>query len=220
MASKVLLASFMLLFSVAIVGAIPKYGMRSENQNDVNCTDVTYQFFQGNVCRPFPDILNHKYLTKIYPNATEDFYRNVSQQLTAFCASQCKSILVAFLKCQNETDSITGLDDGTCGKINQQFCYVHHLRGTTAGTIVAFDTLRSICPYNSNTGINYCLEGTCQENVTQYADYMDCCTGPILGHFFNLTSCDITDITPCSSGTVALSSSVFIMVAMVIIQIY
>ena len=93
MASKVLVVSVVLLFSIAVVGAIPKYELRSQNQDDVNCTDVNYQFIYGNVCRTYPDILNSDYLLKCYPNANEDFYRNVSQRLTAFCASQCKRIL-------------------------------------------------------------------------------------------------------------------------------
>ena len=143
MASKVFVVSVMLLFSIAIV--------RSENQDDVNCTDVNNQFNHGNVCTLYQDIIKHDYLIKHYPDATEDFYRNVSQQLTVFCASQCKPILEAFFKCQNETNGIIGLNYGTCGKINQEFCYVHHLRGTTAGTIVSFNKFRRICPYNINT---------------------------------------------------------------------
>ena len=261
MAFKVFVVSVMLLFSIAVV--------RSENQDHVNCTDVDNQF-NSRFCRIYLEIINYDYLIKRYPNATEDFFRNVSQQLTLFCANQCKPILEAFFKCQNETDRIIGLNYGTCGKINQEFCYVHHLRGTTAGTIVSFNNFRRICPYNININRQYCVEGTCQGNVTQWANYMGCCTGPILGYTFNLTSCGITDTTPCfsttprpsttpspsvattpststtpspsvattlspsssvattpspsttpsSSGTVAISSSVFIMIAIAIIQMY
>ena len=105
-----------------------------------------------------------------------------------------------------------------CGKINQEFCYVHYLRGITADTIVTYSTLRRICPENSNT--HYCTEGACQRNMTQFANYMGCCTGPLFGSGFNFTSCGITDTTPCPSGTVAISSSVFIMITMTIMQIY
>ena len=192
MAFKVFVVSVMLLFSIAVV--------RSENQDHVNCTDVDNQF-NSRFCRIYLEIINYDYLIKRYPNATEDFFRNVSQQLTLFCANRCKPILEAFFKCQNETDRIIGLNYGTCGKINQEFCYVHYLRGTTAGTIVTLDTLWRICPYNRNADIRYCVEGTCQGNVTQWANYMGCCTGPILGYTFNLTSCGITDTTPCSSTT-------------------
>ena len=100
MASKVLAVFVVFLFSIAVVGAIPRYELRSENQDDVNCTDVNNQINSGNVCTLYQDIVNRIYLIKRYPNATEDFYRNVSQQLTDFCASQCKRLLIAFYNCQ------------------------------------------------------------------------------------------------------------------------
>ena len=114
----------------------------------------------------------------------------------------------------------TAINNGTCGKINQEFCYVHHLRGTTAGIIVTYNTLLNICPLYTNTDINYCVEGACQRNVTQWANYMGCCASPLLHPSFNLTSCGIDNTTVCSSGTVAISSSVFIMIAIAIIQMY
>ena len=79
MASKVIVVSVILLFSIAVVGAIPKLGLRSENQDDVNCTDITNRINSGNFCRLYPDIINGTYLDKWYPDATEDFYRYVSQ---------------------------------------------------------------------------------------------------------------------------------------------
>ena len=98
MASKALVVSVMLLFSIAVVGAVPNYGLRSENQDDINCTESAYQFFNDNFRRSYSDILSEgNYLINHYPNATEDFYHNVSQRLTVFCASQRKRILVAFL---------------------------------------------------------------------------------------------------------------------------
>ena len=100
MASKVLVVSVVFLFSIAVVGAIPKYVLRSENQDNVNCTDVNNQVYSGNFCTLYQDIINGTYLDKRYPDATEDFYRNVSQRLTAFCASQCKRLLIAFYNCQ------------------------------------------------------------------------------------------------------------------------
>ena len=218
MTSKELVASLVLLFSIAIVGAIPKYALRSENQDNVNCTDIENN--SGNVCTLYLDIINGTYLIKRYPSATEDFYRYVSQRLTAFCASQCKRLLIALFNCQNDSDSAALYNYGTCGKINQEFCYVHHLRGTAAGTIVTLNTLWSICPFNINYDFNYCVEGVCQRNVTQWANYMGCCASSLLRPIFNLTSCSITDTTPCPSGTVAISSSVFIMIAIAIIQMY
>ena len=221
MASKVLVVSVVLLFSIAVVGAIPKYVLRSENQDDVNCTDVDYQFNHGNVCTLYQDIIKGSYLIKRYPNATEDFYHDVSQRLTAFCASQCKRIVIARANCHKNTHAVTAINYGTCGKINQEFCYVHHLRGTAADTIVTFFKLTMICPGDSaNNGRLYCVEGVCQRNVTQWANYMGCCASSLLRPIFNLTSCGITDTTPCSSGTVAISSSVFIMIAIAIIQMY
>ena len=74
MASIVLVVSVVGAIPIAVVGAIPKYELRSENQDDVNCTDVTYQFNHGNVCILYQDIINNTYLIKRYPNATEDFY--------------------------------------------------------------------------------------------------------------------------------------------------
>ena len=218
MASKVLVVSVVLLFSIAVVGAIPKYVLRSENQDDVNCTDVNNQFNHGNFCTLYQDIINGTYLLKRYPDATEDFYRYVSQKLTAFCASQCKRLIIAYFNCNNYTYAVSGVNYGTCGKINQEFCYVHHLRGTAADTIVTLDTLWNVCPFNKNG--QYCVEGVCQRNVTQWANYMGCCAGSLLRPSFNLTSCGITDTTPCSSGTVVISSSVFIMIAIAIIQMY
>ena len=218
MASKVFVVSVVL--SITVVGAIPKYELRSENQDDVNCTDVNNQVDSGSFCTLYQDIVNGNYLDKRYPDATEDFYRDVSQQLTAFCASYCKRLVIAFFNCQNYTHVASAYNYGTCGKINQEFCLVHHLRGTAAGTIVTYDTLTNICPRNSNTGLDYCVEGVCQRNVTQWVDYMGCCAGSILRPDFNLTSCGITDTTPCPSGTVVISSSVFIMIAIAIIQMY
>ena len=219
MASKVFVVSVVLLFSITVVGAIPKYAyeLRSQNKKDLNCIDAANQLSNGNFCEPYDDILYNNYLLNIYPNANEDFYRNVSQQLTAFCASQCKRIDVTLLNCNNETDFVTYVNDGICGKINQEFCLVHHLRGTTAGTILTANASLISCPENNTF---YCIEGACQRSVTQWANYMDCCASPILRPYVNLTSCGITDTTPCSSGTVTISSSVFIMIAIAIIQIY
>lgn len=76
-------------------------------------------------------------------------------------------MFLAYYKCQNDPDAISSLNDGICGKINQEFCY-----GTTAGTIITLNTLWNICPYNSITDKNHCVEGTCQGNVTQYANYL------------------------------------------------
>ena len=220
MASKVFVVSVVLLFSIAVVGAIPKYAyeLRSQNKKDLNCIDAANQLLNGNFCTPYYDILNDNYLVNIYPNANEDFYRNVSQQLTAFCASQCKRIVVTLFNCNNETDYVTYINDGICGKINQEFCLVHHLRGTTAGTILTVNASFISCPENNNT--LYCIEGACQRSVTQWANYMDCCASPLLRPFVNFTSCGIANTTVCSSGTVTISSSVFIMIAIAIIQMY
>ena len=221
MASKVLVVSVVLLFSIAVVGVIPKYGLRSQNQGDVNCTDLHYQFWHNNACRIYDNFTQDDYVVIL----AEDLYHQINQRLTDFCGSQCKNALVAFSKsCSFDNDTFT--NNFTCGKINQQYCYIHYLRGVTAGTIVTLNTLFRICPENRNmyTLKSSCTEGACQRNVTQYADYMSCCAGPLLGKYFNLTSCGITDTTstPCSSetSTVAISSSVFIMIAMTIIQMY
>ena len=76
--------------------------------------------------------------------------------------------------------------------------------------------------FSSRNIFKYCvaIEGACQHSVTQWADYMGCCASSILGFDFNVISCGITDTAPCSSGTVPISSSVFIMIAIAIIQMY
>ena len=222
MASKVLVVSVILLFSIAVVGAIPKYGLRSENQDGVNCTDAYYQVQYRNVCGLYRDFISDDYLSKVPSNVTEDLYSRINQQLTALCASRCKSALIAYYKCFYKVyNANTFINYFTCGKINQEYCYVHLLRGTTAGTIVTYETLWNNCPYyNVNSSSQYCVGGVCQRNVIQWVNYMGCCAGSVLHPSFNLTSCGITDTTPCSSGTVAISSSVFIMIAMAIIQMY
>ena len=220
MVSKVLVVSVVLLFSITVVGAIPKYELRSENQDDVNCTEAQ-RFLYCGVCDFYPNfVTSDDYLSRVYPCITEDLYREINQQLTAFCASQCKSNLVTYYKCNNYNTVVAFYNDFMCGKINQEFCYVHYLRGITAGTIINYNTLWSICPRNSNTYMRYCTEGACQRNMTQYIDYMGCCTGPLFGHGFNLPSCGIANTTVCSSGTVPISSSVFITIAIAIIQMH
>ena len=204
MASKVLVISVVLLFSIAVVGAIPKYELRSESQDDVNCTDIINRVKSHDFCPLYLDIISANYLYKHYPHATEDFYCNVSQRLTAFCASQCKRIVVAYFNCHDYTAEANFLNYGTCGKINQEFCYVHYLRGTAAGTIVTYNTLRNICLYYRN--FQYCSGGVCQRNMTQWANYMGCCARSLLRTRFYVGTCGITNTTPCPSGTVAISS--------------
>ena len=96
-------------------------------------------------CALYLDIINSTYLIKGYPDPTEAFYHYVSQRLTAFCASQCKRTIIAFFNCNNYIHAASAYNNGVCRKINQEFCYVHHLRGTTAGTIVTLDTLWNVC---------------------------------------------------------------------------
>ena len=225
MASKVLVVSVVLLFSIAVVGVIPKYGLRSENQDDVNCTDLLYQLWHHNICRLYQDFQHDDYVVIL----AEDLYQQINQRLTAFCGSQCKNVLVAYDKScsfDNDTSFGTFTNNFTCGKINQEYCYIHYLRGVTAGRIVTLNTLWYVCPENRNmyTLKSSCTKGACQRYMTQYAGYMSCCAGPLLDKYFNLTSCGITDTTstPCSSetSTVTISSSVFIMIAIAIIQMY
>ena len=152
MASKVFVVSVVLLFSVAVVGAIPKYELQSENQDDINCTDVYYQLVYRNVCGLYQDFTSDDYVSKAYSCVTEDLYCQINQQLTAFCASWCKSALVAYSKCYKMYAGITFINGFTCGKINQEFCYVHYLRGTTGGTTVTYGTLFHACPYTGMFG--------------------------------------------------------------------
>ena len=77
MASKVLVVSVMLLFSVGVVGAVPKYGLRSEKRDDVNCTDVTHQSLLWQFLQTLSRYNTQRLHDKIYPKATKDFFRNV-----------------------------------------------------------------------------------------------------------------------------------------------
>ena len=89
----------MLLFSIAVVGVTPKYGLQSKNQGDVNCTEAERSVHYCGVCRFYSDFRDDNYLSRVFPCITEDLYHEINQQHSAFCASQCKSNFVSYFKC-------------------------------------------------------------------------------------------------------------------------
>ena len=92
--------------------------------------------------------------------------------------------------------------------MNQQYCVTHFLREFTSGVIMPPPTIARNCGLDFSKYVYYCIDGSCQNNVTQFIDYMGCCGAPLLnGYHFNLTTCPISNIDPCPSGVVGFHSS-------------
>ena len=140
-------------------------------------------------------------------NVTED---QLNSALNEFCSSECKELFVAYYRCFNDTAYVVSFyNDGICGRINQEYCMVRYLHGITSGAIIPHHIISNGCPYNPHDNyLSYCIDGSCQNNVTQFVDYMECCAVPMLdGYYFNLTTCSITNTDPCPSGVVGFQSS-------------
>ena len=153
-----------------------------------------------------------------FNNNTENQLNN---SLNVYCSSECKELYVAYYNCINFTEFASFLNDGMCGRINQEYCMMRFLRGFTSGVIMSPRTFARGCG-RVNSFTSYCTDGSCQNNVTQFIDYMECCGGPILDFYFNLTTCSITNTDPCRpSGVVGFqSSSLFaVLVLAAIIQV-
>ena len=72
-----------------------------------------------------------------------------------------------------------------------------------------FDIISNSWPYNRyDNYFSYCIDGSCQNNVTQFIDYMGCCGAPMVnGYYFNLTTCHIINTDLCPSGTIGFQNS-------------
>ena len=131
-------------------------------------------------------------------NVTED---QLNSALNEFCSSECKELFVAYYRCFNDTAYVVSFyNDGICGRINQEYCMVRYLHGITSGVIIPLAIISNNCPFNYDSYFYYCIDGSCQNNVTKFIDYMECCAVPLLDGFLNSTTCDITNTDPCPSG--------------------
>ena len=139
-------------------------------------------------------------------NVTKD---QLNSALNEFCFSECKELFVAYYRCFNDTAYLVSFfNDGICGRINQEYCMVRYLHGITSGAIIPLAIISIGCPINYDNYFSYCIDGSCQNNVTQFVDYMECCAVPLLdGYYFNLTTCSITNTDPCPSGVVGFQRS-------------
>ena len=151
------------------------------------------------------------------------FEDKLKSAVNTFCSSKCKDVFVAYYSCFNDTAYFFSFyNDGICGRINQQYCMVCYLHGITSGVKIPPLTIAHVCGYDFNNYFYYyCIDGSCQNNVTRFIDYMECCGAPLLDGFFNLTICHITNTDPCPSGVVGFkSSSLFaVLVLAAIIQV-
>ena len=140
-------------------------------------------------------------------NVTED---QLNSALNMYCSSECKNLFVAYYSCFNDTAYLVSFyNNGICGRINQEYCVVRYLRGITSGAIIPLHIISNGCPYNPyDNYFSYCIDGSCQNNVTQFVDYMECCAVPLLDvYHFNLTTCHVTNTDPCPSGVIGFKSS-------------
>ena len=99
---------------------------------------------------------------------------------------------------------------------------LHYLCRITSGVIIPLLTIARASSLDYSNYVYYCIDGSCQNNVTQFIDYMECCGTPLLNeYYFNLSTCHVTNIDPCPSGVVGFLSSPLFAVLMlaVIIQV-
>lgn len=166
--------------------------------NSQNCTAI----IAGTNCvQELQNFIATVYLTTV-PNNVD--YVQFNQKISTFCSSQCKNITLQYFQCLNNSEYINFLNDGLCGKLNQEYCLVRHVRGTTSGMISPIGSLENgICPFtdiNDETTI-HCIGGSsCQQKLQNISDYLSCCFVPLIfGYYDNLndSSCNITN--SCSS---------------------
>ena len=84
---------------------------------------------------------------------------------------------------------------------------VRYLDGITSNAIIPLCIISNGSPINYDNYFYYCIDGSYQNNVTQFVDYMECCGVPLLDGYFNSTMCDITNTDPCPLGIVGFQSS-------------
>ena len=170
--------------------------------NSQNCSNI----LSNNNCRQeFINFVDDVYLETIPTNIN---YAQLNQKISSYCSSTCKNTAVQYLQCEKDTNGLSFINNGLCAKINQDYCLVHHVRGTIAQTIPPVKTLDSpsICPSQNISGtiILTCTTGdSCHQKLQSGADYLMCCAGPFFNYFYELSdSCNITASVPCLPVTV------------------
>lgn len=144
--------------------------------NSQNCTGI----LAGTNCvQEFLNFEDSVYLTIVPTNVN---YVQFNQEISTFCSSQCKSTTDQYLQCLNDTDYLNFLNKGLCGKLNQEYCLVHHVRGTTSGMISPIGSLDlGICPSTENDDdiTLICIGGSsCHQKLQKIFDYLSCCALP------------------------------------------
>ena len=163
---------------------------------ELNCTEIYRLAFadNGTVCDDVQsslDVIGQYFNDTAPANVTEDTYRQLNSAVTEFCVSECKDLYVELFQCLNLTQFVSFYNNGVCGRINQEYCMVRYLEGIATNTIQPVTVLQNNCPDNSSS-LDYCIDGPCQDNVT------------------NLESCNITNTDPCPSATIMTKTSLVI----------
>ena len=146
------------------------------------------------------DLIVQYFNDTVLVNATDDTYRQLDSAVTDFCNSECKDLYVEFFECFNLTEFVSFYDYGVCGRINQVYCMVHYLEGIATNTMQPITVLQNNCPNNSSS-IDYCIDGPCQDNITNFINYIRCCGAPLLIAFFNLNFYNDGNTDACPSAT-------------------
>ena len=181
---------------------------------ELNCTEI-YRLASadnGTVCDDVQsslEVIGQYFNDTTLANVTDDTYRQLNSAVTEFCISECKDLYVGFFECLNLTQFVFFYNNGLCGRINQEYCMVRYLEGIATNTIQPVTELQNNCPNNSSS-LDYCIDGPCQDNVTNFINFMGCCGAPLLVVFFNLESCNITNTDPCPSATIVTKTSLVI----------
>ena len=176
--------------------------------NSQNCTAIVV----GTKCgQEFVNFTDSVYLTSVPTNVN---YVQFNQKISTYCSSQCKNTADQYFRCLNDSEEISFLNKGLCGKLNQEYCLVHHVRGTTTGIISPIGSLDSgICPSTETDDVKtlHCIGGSsCHQKLQKISDYLSCCTLPLFIGYYKLlndSSCNITN--SCSSGTVSPTITTF-----------
>ena len=182
------------------------------NFKELSCRELIH-FFEDtdNVTFFCMDVKSSLYFISKVLRGSISFDNNTENQLNSaaneYCSSECKDLYVSYYRCINHTRLASFFNDGLCGRMNQEYCMVHFLHGFTSGVIMPPLTIARGCALDYSKYIYYCIDGSCQNNVTRFIDYMGCCGAPLLDFNFNVTTCHITNTGPCPSGVVGFQSS-------------
>ena len=181
---------------------------------ELNCTEIfrLVSADNGTVCDDVQsslDVIGQYFNNTVPVNVTDDTYQQLNNAVTEFCISECKDLYVEIFECFNLTHIVSFYNYGVCGRMNQEYCMVHYLEGIATNTILSVTALQNNCPDNSSS-LDYCIDGHCQDNVTNFINYMGCCGAPLLAVYFNLKSCNVTNTDPCPSATLMTKTSLVI----------